>query len=272
MIVDFHAHTTASDGILAPAALVAAMDARGVERYAITDHDTLGAYAALPPGGGGRARLVPGIEINTAYKGNEVHVLGYAVPLDAPAFGALLERNRAARRDRAAAMVAKLADAGYPLALDRVEAEAAGAEAIGRPHVARALVRAGLVRDVQTCFDTLLGSGCPAFVPSGFVTPHEAIAAIREARGIPVLAHPGRLRDEAIVDELAGAGLLGLEVFHPAHKTSHVAYFRGRARELGLAMTAGSDFHDPRSATVGVEVERADLAPFLELLEDRAAA
>jgi 3',5'-nucleoside bisphosphate phosphatase len=271
VIVDFHCHTTASDGGLHPPALVEMMVARGVEVFSVTDHDTMAAYEQIDPATL-RAAVVPGIEINTTYKGNEVHVLGYGVPIGASAFADVLERNRSSRRARAQKMVDLLAGAGYPLTLGMVEAEAGGGEALGRPHVAKALVRAGLVRDVEAVFKTLLRRGGAGYVPSLYITPQEAIDAIAAAGGVPVLAHPGRLEDDEIIDELAQAGLAGLEVFYPTHTPTQVAHFRARARQYSLVMTGGSDFHDLRwtQRRVGVEVEQSDIAPFLELVRSLA--
>jgi predicted metal-dependent phosphoesterase TrpH len=270
LIVDFHSHTTASDGGLHTQALVDKMTARGVEVFSITDHDTMAAYGEFEPSAL-RATVVPGIEINTTYKGNEVHVLGYAVPTGASAFGDLLQRNRDSRRVRAQTMLDQLTGAGYPLTLEMVEAESDGGEALGRPHVAKALVRAGHARDVETVFKTLLKRGGIGYVPSLYVTPQEAIDTISAAGGVPVLAHPGRLHDDEIIDELADAGLAGLEVFYPTHTPAQVAHFRARAQQYGLVMTGGSDFHDMRwtQRDVGVEVEREDIAPFLDLVMAR---
>ncbi len=125
-----------------------------------------------------------------------------------------------------------------------------------------------MVRDVQSAFDQLLSRGKPGYAPSNHITPLEAIEVIRAAGGVPVLAHPGRLKDEAVIDELAERGLAGLEVFYPTHSTAQVARYRERARRLGLAMSAGSDFHDERwnAAEVGMDVDEADIRPFLDLV------
>jgi len=266
VIVDFHSHTTASDGGLRPQALVDMMAARGVEIFSITDHDTMAAYGEIDRSAIA-ATVIPGIEINTTYKGNEVHVLGFCVPVGASAFAEVLEHNRASRRVRAQTMLSQLEGAGYPLTLEMVEAEADGGEALGRPHVAKALVRAGLARDVDTVFRTLLKRGGLGYVPSLYITPQRAIDVIVAGGGIPVLAHPGRLKDDELIDELADAGLAGLEVFYPTHTPAQVAHFRARARQYGMVMTGGSDFHDIRytDRPVGVEVERDDIAPFLDL-------
>ena len=267
MLVDFHSHTRESDGTLEPLALAQAMNARGVSIFAVTDHDSLGAYASLD-GATAPAQLVTGIEINTTYRGNEVHVLGYGVPLDDPELNGLIERNRLARTERIIKVIAGLNRVGVGLALEDVKAEAAEGAPLGRPHVAKALVRGGYTPTIEAAFRGLLSRDRPGYIPSVHITPQVAIETIAGAGGIPVLAHPGRLRDYELIDELADVGLLGLEVFYPAHEPGQVAHFRDRADELGLVMTAGSAFHDARygAGMVGVEVEREDLEPFLDLV------
>jgi predicted metal-dependent phosphoesterase TrpH len=265
VIVDFHSHTNASDGILEPGELVAAMRRRGVAIFSITDHDTLRAYDGLQVDG---AQLVPGIEINTTWRGNDVHVLGYGLPLGPSPLVATLETNRAARVERMRRMVGALRGAGYDIDEQSVLAESGNGHAIGRPHVAKALVRAGLVRDVETAFRTVLGSGGVGYVPSLHITPMQAIDVIRQSGGVPVLAHPGRLKDESIIDDLAALGLVGLEVFYSTHSASQTAHYRGIAARLGLVMTAGSDFHDARWNVrgVGMDVDEDDVRSFLELV------
>lgn len=266
MIVDFHSHTNESDGSLAPQALADFMGERHVEIFSISDHDTMTAYGTFTPPAG--ARVVTGVEINTTYKGNEVHVLGYGMPADAPELTSMIEHNRDARRVRAHKMVEQLQRAGYAITYDEVLAEAPNAKAIGRPHVAKVLIAKGYVPDVDAAFRQLLRTGKPGYVPSLHITPHEAIDHITRAGGIPVLAHPGRLKDRALIDELAPRGLRGLEVFYPLHDADDVQIFREKAERYGLVMTAGMDFHDIRYHTrgVGIEVARADIGPFLDLV------
>jgi predicted metal-dependent phosphoesterase TrpH len=266
VIVDFHSHTYESDGSLAPAQLVDLMRKAGVRIFAITDHDTTRAYGQFEAD---FARVVPGVEINTSWRDNEVHVLGYGIPTgDAGPLAAVLAANRDFRRTRADLMVTAVNAAGFPVTREAVIAEAGSADAIGRPHLAKALVRAGLVSDIDAAFRTLLGRGKPGYIPSNNITPAEAIAAIADAGGIPVLAHPGRLKDETILDELAPQGLAGLEVFYPTHSPSQTAHFRSKAAHYGLVMTAGSDFHDARwnGRGVGMDVDEDDIGPFLELV------
>jgi len=265
VIVDFHCHTIESDGSLTPQALADYMRDRRVDVFAISDHDTLSAYGAFRAAAG--TRVVTGIEINTTWRDNEVHLLGYALPLDDAALNAMLERNRAERRARAERMVVQLQAAGYGITFGAVLEEARGSKSLGRPHVAKALVRAGEASDVAAAFRGLLRRGRPGYVPSTHVTPPEAIACIRDCGGIAVLAHPGRLKDRGIIDALVEHGLHGLEVFYPLHDDDDVRFFREKAKERGLVMTAGSDFHDIRyhAHGVGMRVDDEAIAPFLAL-------
>jgi hypothetical protein len=267
LIVDLHSHSNVSDGTLTPQALADFMGERKVEIFCISDHDTLGAYGAFEAPAG--SRYITGIEINTTWRENEVHVLGYNVPLGPSSINELLEFNQQQRRMRAETMVNQLRRAGYPLTLEDVLRESDEAHSVGRPHVAKALVRAGMTESVNTAFRDMLGRGKPGYVPQLYTTPQRAIETIAAVGGIPVLAHPGRLRDRVLIDELANGGLKGLEVFYPLHEPADVAEFRAKAREYGLVMTAGMDFHDIHYHTkgVGMEVGEADVAPFLELVE-----
>ncbi|MGA8099260.1 MAG: PHP domain-containing protein [Candidatus Cybelea sp.] len=267
MKVDLHSHTRMSDGTLTPQELSDFMGERGVEVFSISDHDTLGAYGAFEPPAG--ARVITGIEINTTWRKNEVHVLGYGVPLGPSPINELLEYNQEQRRLRAVTMVERLREAGYPLTLEDVIKESGGAHAMGRPHVAKALVRLGIVDSVDGAFREALVPGKPGYVPQIYTTPEHAIETIAAAGGIPVLAHPGRLKDRILIDELVGHGLRGIEVFYPLHDEQDTREFRETAKKYGLVMTAGMDFHDIRYHTkgVGMEVDEADIAPFLDLVE-----
>jgi len=266
LIVDFHSHTFESDGSLSPADLIAAMRKRGVTIFSITDHDTIQAYASIGEVDG--AKIIPGIEINTTWQGNEVHILGYGLPLDESPLTATLEKNRGERRARVERMVAGLTKAGYPITYEDVLAETKGGVSLGRPHVAKALMRKKYIKDVESAFRSLLARGGPGYQPSLYITPYEAIDVIARSGGVPVLAHPGRLKDDAIIDDLAMRGLQGIEVFYGTHTPSQVSRYRGIAARHGLVMTAGSDFHDIRynAKGVGMDVDEDDLRPFLELV------
>jgi len=268
VLVDFHSHTLESDGTLAPAELAAAMQKRGVEIFSVTDHDSLGAYDRFDDAVGA-ATVVTGIELNTTYRANEVHILGYGFPVESETIATAIGANLEQRRLREQRMGDQLQRAGVDLDMSAVRAEAGHADSsLGRPHVARALVRAGYVSDLDGAFRTLLGSGKPGYVPSSYMNPLEAVDLIVRSGGVAVLAHPGRLRDESIVDELVDAGLAGIETFYPSHEPSQIAHYRDIAAQYGLVMTAGSDFHDARynARGVGMDVEKADIAGFLELV------
>lgn len=242
------------------------MQQRGVRYFSITDHDSIQAYGKFeaPP----RVRVISGIEINTTYRDSEVHILGYRLPLEESPLTRVLEENRSARRTRVGRIVDQLREAGYGITMDDVHGEASEGASLGRPHVGKALIRLGIAPNIETAFRSFLRRGAPGYVPSTHITPHQAIEVILASGGVPVLAHPGRLKDYGIVDELAECGLAGLEVFYPTHEPMQIHYFRDQARRLGLVMTGGSDFHDIRYHTrgVGVEVEEADITPFLELV------
>jgi len=268
VLVDFHSHTLESDGTLAPAELAAAMQKRGVGVFSVTDHDSLAAYEKFD-GALGAATVVTGIELNTTYRGQEVHVLGYGFPLDCGEMVEAIASNRREREGRAAQMVGQLRRAGYDIEIEDVRAECGHATStIGRPHVARALIRKGLVADIASAFRNLLTPGKPGYVPSTYMGPHRAIELIARSGGVAVLAHPGRLKDEGVIDELVAAGLAGIETFYPAHEPGQIARYRDIAAQFGLVMTAGSDFHDVRynPRGVGMEVDYDDIAGFLELV------
>jgi predicted metal-dependent phosphoesterase TrpH len=268
VLVDFHCHTLESDGTLAPLELAAAMRKRGVEIFSVTDHDTVGAYEKLAHAAG-NAEIVVGVELNTTYRGNEVHVLGYGFPIDSASIAEAIAKNRVQRHIRAERMVAQLESAGYDLSFEDVRAEAGSDEsALGRPHVARALIRKGYARDLDTAFRELLTPGKAGYVPQTYLRPHDAVALVARAGGVAVLAHPGRLKDESVVEELVDAGLAGIETFYPTHDANMTAHYRELAARYGLVMTAGSDFHDARynARGVGMEVARDDITPFLDLV------
>jgi predicted metal-dependent phosphoesterase TrpH len=265
LLVDFHSHTCESDGTLTPTQLCDFMAQRGVRVFSITDHDSIKAYGQFRPPA--HMRVVSGIEINTTFRDGEVHVLGYRLPLGESPLTKVLEANRCARRTRVGRIVQQLRDAGYGISIEDVHAEALDGASLGRPHVGKALIRLGIAPDIETAFRSFLRRGTPGYVPSTHITPHEAIDVILASGGVPVLAHPGRLKDYSVIDELAERGLQGLEVFYPTHEPMQMQYFRDQARRLNLVMTAGSDFHDIRyhKRGVGMEVDEDDIAPFLKL-------
>jgi predicted metal-dependent phosphoesterase TrpH len=240
--VDLHTHTTFSDGALTPEALVARAIDRRLAALAITDHDTVEAIPRARIAAATAIELVPGIEMSTSLEGAELHILGYYVN---PEHGALLERLDAfqhERRERALSIIARLRELGVPVDPDVVMA-LAGPGVIGRPHVAAAMVQAGLVTDLDDAFDRYLGSQAPAFVPRPAFSPAEAISLIHAADGVSVLAHPGSQMPDSVIERLHAVGLRGIEVWHPQHGNATVRRYRALAARLGMLETGGSDFH-----------------------------
>jgi len=240
--VDLHAHTFFSDGQLSPEELVAHALTRGLVALAITDHDTVEGVARALVAGGGRIRIVPGIEISSVLEGHDLHVLGYFIDYQSESLRERLVAFREERRGRALAIMERLRELGAPVDETAVFA-AAGPGVVGRPHVAQALVRAGHVPSVEAAFQTFLGPRGRAFVPRPTFHSEDAIACIREAGGASVLAHPGAQLSVAIVERLKHAGLDGIEVWHPQHGAAAVRRWRETARRLRLIESGGSDFH-----------------------------
>jgi len=245
--IDLHIHTTCSDGTLTPGEVVLEARRLGLTAIAICDHDTLegiapGRQAAL----GSTLLVVPGIELNTDYRGQEVHVLGYAFDLEAEALREALRKMQGGRGDRNLAILNRLAELGVPVGLAAVQEIAAG-EIIARPHIAEAMLRAGYVTSRQEAFDRFLAKGAAAFMERYSLTPLEACRVILESRGIPVLAHPGKLDYENIIRELLPAGLRGLEVYHPDNNLKQRRRLLALAQQYGLLVTGGTDSHGPGS-------------------------
>ncbi|MDR5695240.1 MAG: PHP domain-containing protein [Armatimonadota bacterium] len=258
MRVDLHTHTTASDGLLSPRALVEEAARLGVAILAITDHDTTdGIEEALEVGKELRVEVIPGVELNTDVQGAEIHVLGYYIDHRSEWFQGTLRRLRESRLDRATRMVAKLANLGIRLDLQRVLALAHGGS-VGRPHLARAMVEAGYVSTPEEAFRLYLGRGGPAYVERERFTPEEAVQVILRAGGVPVLAHPGLSNRDGLVPDLVSAGLMGIEVYYPEHSPAQVQHYLALAKKLGLLTTGGTDFHGgdlaPRVQVGSVEV------------------
>jgi len=248
---DLHAHTTSSAGVLSPEALVARAVDKHLAALAVTDHDTIEAIPRARAVAGTVLQLVPGIEMSTAFEGADLHILGYYID---PDHGPLRERLvcfQEERRKRALAIVERLGAMGLSVDLDEV-LELAGPGVIGRPHVAEAMVRAGLVTDFDEAFERYLGAHAPAYVARPAFSPGEAIQLIHAAEGVSVLAHPGSQMPDGVIERLCGSGLRGIEVWHPQHGAATVRRYQALAQRLGLLITGGSDFHgEHRSVDLG---------------------
>jgi predicted metal-dependent phosphoesterase TrpH len=260
--IDLHTHTARSDGLLEPAALVAAARAAGVRLLAITDHDTLAGVrevlsaGPLPDG----LELLPGVELNAVVadrldlRESEVHVLGLGVDPDDEALEAALALQRTRRRARFERMVAQLAAIGRPID-DALEAlpSTGDDDALGRPRAARAMIAKGYVTSVEEAFMTYLSRGRPGYVPREGMGPVEAIQAIRAAGGLAALAHFSEAPDRPdVIEELKAAGLGGLEVYYRTFDALTVEAMRSVAEVSSLVATGGSDYHgdlEPYAAT-----------------------
>jgi len=247
--IDLHTHTLASDGLMDAATLVAEAGSRGVGLLAVSDHDTTaGVDEAVAAGKKAGVEVWPAVELSCDVDAGEAHVLGYFVDHRRNWLQVLLGRLREGRADRAARMVGRLTALGVPVTYERVATLAAGG-AIGRLHVARALVEAGHVRHTAEAFDRFIGHGGPAYAERVKLTPVQAIEIIRASGGLAVLAHPGWGTGDEMIRDLVEAGLDGLEIYYPDHSPSQVEQYRGLAERLGLLMTGGTDFHGGSMAT-----------------------
>lgn len=242
-LADLHAHTTASDGTFTPRELVELAKRNGLAAVAVTDHDTTaGLPEAQAAGEELGVEVVPGIELSTEFEGKEVHVLGYFYNPEHEALRTLTQQMRDDRLHRMDNMIVKLQQAGVGITRDEVVEEAKGG-AVGRPHIARVLVRKGYVSDIPDAFDKYLGSGKPGYVERLKITPEHAVRLILEAGGVPVVAHPGLFGKDYLFDTLVPLGLAGLEAFHPDHDADKRRHYEALAEHHGLIATGGSDFH-----------------------------
>jgi predicted metal-dependent phosphoesterase TrpH len=252
--VDLHSHTTASDGTLTPRELVRLAARHRVRVLAITDHDSIdGLPDAIDEAAGRDLEIVPGLEINTDVPGAEIHVLGYCVDWQAEWFQTFLREQRAERAARVHRIVERLSELGMPLAAEEVFAICKEGSP-GRPHVARAMVNRGYVKSVREAFDKWLRADGPANIPRRRLTPGEAVAVIRRAGGVPVLAHPGLADRDEMIPGLVAAGLAGIEAYYPEHSVAQIQAYRQMCARLQLVATGGSDYHGPhtgRAATPG---------------------
>lgn len=240
--VDLHAHSTASDGALPPAAAMAAAHAAGLRAVALTDHDTLAGIAEAQAAADSLGlELVPGVELSVHQGADEVHLLGLHIR-DVDALQQDLEVFRGHRRRRAEDIVGRLNAAGVAVTLEAVLAAADGG-AIGRPHVARAMIAGGFVRDAREAFDRWLAFGRPAYVDKERLDVADGIAMVHRAGGIAVIAHPGSGGRREMIETLAAAGLDGIEVRHPSHSKDDEQRLHALATHFGLVVSGGSDWH-----------------------------
>jgi predicted metal-dependent phosphoesterase TrpH len=266
---DLHSHSDRSDGTLAPSEVVRLALSRDLEGVALTDHDTFdgleGAAAAATELG---IELVPGIEFSAEHDGASLHILGYWVDPDDLGIEAELLRLTGTRFRRGEMIVEKLRSLGFDISVDRV-LELAGGGAIARPHIAAAMVEAGIVADEKEAFDRFISDDGLAYVPKHAMQPSDALRLIGDAGGVCVLAHPGMWRGtdtvpDGLIEEMAEGGMVGLEVFHPDHDDEMRAKYAAVAERLDLVPTSSSDCHGARYG-YRMGQERTDPEIFAEL-------
>lgn len=256
-VADLHIHTTASDGQWPPARVVTTLAELGFAAGAIADHDEVGGIPeATETGEACGVEIVPAVELSTALPsdvlaqrtrrpatgGKEIHILGYYIDCQAPELLEVLDACRTHRRRRMYDMVEQLGRIGVPVDVERVQ-QLAGEGAIGRPHLARAMIEAGHVRTVEEAFARYLSPGRPGYAPKWRMTPAEACALVRRIGGVPVLAHPMLLKDDAVVASIIDDGVLGLEAYYSYVAPEVTARYIRMADEAGLVVTGGSDCH-----------------------------
>jgi predicted metal-dependent phosphoesterase TrpH len=248
-MIDLHVHTTMSDGTLTPEEVVGLALETGLSAIAITDHDTVsGVATAQQRSKGTGVLIIPGVEISTQWDHGILHCLGYFVDTDHPQLLRVLRYLVRARIDRVPQIVAKLQAQDVGISLEDVRSEVK--EGVpGRPHVANALMRKGVVRNIQEAFDRFLKKGAPAYVEKVKLSPADAIGAISAAGGVPVLAHPYSLKPDDpeilahTLHDLVDLGMQGIEVYYPEHTREQTSLYLDLAARFNLAVTGGTDFH-----------------------------
>jgi 3',5'-nucleoside bisphosphate phosphatase len=245
-MIDLHMHTTFSDGSISPKELVEMAVAHGIQAVAITDHDNTQSYlAALDAAKDLPIDIIPGIEINTWWQGQEVHVLGYYLDLDHPSIQAICQQHYCARQQQMQDLAVRINKLGkFPFKVEDIQAQSRDGGSMGRPHVAKAIVQNGGAANMSEAFRKYLVPNSPTYCSRPTVTPHEAVEAIYDSGGIAVIAHPG---DMAIIEELStdlmNYGLRGLEAYHKSHSPAEIEFHCSLAERLGLIVTGGTDFH-----------------------------
>ncbi len=239
---DLHTHTNFSDGEHSPFELVNKAKDSGLDIISITDHDSINGIAeAIEYGKDIGVEVIPGLEISTDIEDHEVHLLGYFINIHDEELNKYLTFFRQERYQRAKRIIAKLQNLGLRITIDNVM-EQAKSSALGRPHIAKAMVELGLVSNYYAAFDKYLGDSAPAYERKIHVSANSALKLISDAGGLSFIAHPGNMK-ESILMTLINAGVDGIEVIHPSHKLHQTKFYRGIVNQYCLLESGGSDFH-----------------------------
>ncbi len=250
---DLHIHSCYSDGVMTPAAIVRTAADAGLAALSIADHDTAAGQAeAIEAGRALGVEIVTGIEFSVKEEELDIHILGYCVGLSDTRLSAALEDLERGRAARAEKIAAKFHDLGLPVTFEEIMADA-GAGTVGRPHVARVLLRKGIVEEFQEAFDRFLGYGAACYVPKKVLPLEDVISIVKGSGGVTVWAHPGvNIRKKRLRDRIFGSGVEGVEAWHPNH-TEEISRLAVReAERRGLVCTGGSDYHFDEAKKVGI--------------------
>jgi predicted metal-dependent phosphoesterase TrpH len=249
-MIDLHMHTTASDGRCRPEELVRLAFDKGIRILSVTDHDTM---AGVAPAAAEAQQLgltlIPGIEITSVHGGKDVHVLAYFLPSLSEDLTRLLAEQRRNRIARAELIASRLEAAGAPIDVDALmeSAKSLGGKSIARPQIAQALIAAGHVASVAEAFERFLSEDGPAYVPHQGASPATVVEMIVQAGGLAALAHPGYTKKDDVIPGMVEAGLGAIEAYHSSHDAPTTERYLGMARQHGLAVSGGSDFHGPNT-------------------------
>lgn len=275
MSIDLHIHSTFSDGTLRPEQLISLAKAKGLTALALTDHDTMeGVASAVQAGEAAGVEVIPGLEISVVHHGNDMHILAYFSEVEHSGLTAALGELQTAREDRNKKILQKLNDLGISITLGELWNKSRVGQT-GRPHIAQVLVEKGVVRNIDEAFLKYLKKGAKAYVSRFVYRAEEAIAMIREAGGVSVLAHPASLdrslkKVPAVVAELVSYGLGGLECYYPTHSVRMRKTLLALAQEHKLVVTGGSDYHGdirPGTTLAGGKNVRVPAALLVKLKE-----
>lgn len=265
---DLHLHTLYSDSTYSPFQLIEAAARKGLACIAVTDHDTVNGIApAMEAALNSDVEILPGIELTAEFEGLEIHILGYLLDQHNKNLLSKLENLRKIRIERVKKIVKKLKDLGLNLEAESVFELAPGGT-VGRLHIARAMVKERLVGSIGEAFFKYIGDRCPAYVLGFKLSPHEAVKLIKDAGGIPVLAHPYALKNDKLIPRFVEFGIMGLEVYYPEHTSGMINSYLGLAKKHHLLVTGGSDCHGAAKP----EVKIGSVKIPYKLVEDLKAA
>ena len=253
---DLHMHTFFSDGILSPKEIVEIAISKKLEAIAISDHDSIDSYFEAKKYSDNKIEIIPAIEFSAELDGKDIHILGYYLDPTDKIITSEIEKYCNTRKNRAQMIVDNLNLAGVDIDFSDV-ARSAGKGAIGRPHIAREMIKKNIVRNSEEAFINYLGDNSPYYVPKHKITPAHAFKIIKDAGGIPVWAHPGKSDCIQFFDDFIKDGLMGIEVFHPGHSPDLVDKYLDITSDYNLLVTGGTDFHGsfsgPQIGDIGID-------------------